>query len=159
MWTKKNDHASKSEGANFLIKGHFENKIQVWPFSCLLLGFTCLHFLLNVSKTWLANLLTTIFTKKNERFVLYMWHVPCVVHWALFATRFMSHGRVCFDQILEIFFSIIYQDPSVSKCNQLRVDIFRLFFINLRYVLKDSCKMISNKPDVSNLNWFICKQR
>ena len=71
----------------------------------------------------------------------------------------MSHGRVCFDQILEIFFSIIYQDPSVSKCNQLRVDIFRLFFINLRYVLKDSCKMISNKPDVSNLNWFICKQR
>jgi hypothetical protein len=47
------------------------------------LGFTSLHFLLNVSKTWLANLLTTISTK-NERFnlymfnVIYMWHVPCV---------------------------------------------------------------------------------
>jgi hypothetical protein len=59
-------------------------KIKVWPFFCLLLGFTCLHFLLNVSKMWLANLLTAISTK-NERFnlymfnVIYMWHVPCVV--------------------------------------------------------------------------------
>jgi hypothetical protein len=60
-------------------------KIKVLPFSCLLLGFTCLYFLLTVSKMWLANLLTTISTKKNERFnlymfnVIYMWHVPCVV--------------------------------------------------------------------------------
>jgi hypothetical protein len=45
--------------------------------------------LLDVSKMWLANPLTTILTtKKNERFNLYMWNVPCVVHWALFATRF-----------------------------------------------------------------------
>ena len=55
MWTKKNDHAPKRT---------FLKKIQICPFSCLLLGFNCLHFLLNVSKMWLANLLTTIFTKK-----------------------------------------------------------------------------------------------
>ena len=33
-------------------------KNQVWPFSCLLLGFTCFHFLLNMSRMWLANLRT-----------------------------------------------------------------------------------------------------
>ena len=67
MWTKKNDHAPKSEGVDFFNtcpKRAVLKKIQVWPFSCLFLGFTCLHFLLNVSKMWLANLLTTIFTKK-----------------------------------------------------------------------------------------------
>ena len=61
------------------------NKIQVWLLSCLLLGFTCLHFLLHVSKVWLANLLTIFFYEKNERVnlymfdVIYMWHVPRVV--------------------------------------------------------------------------------
>ena len=46
-------------------KGQFwKNKTnQVWPFSCLLVGFTSLHFLLNVAKIWVANLLTTILTK------------------------------------------------------------------------------------------------
>ena len=44
-------------------------KIQARPFSCFLLGFTCLHFLLNVSKMWLANLLTTIFTKQMRDFI------------------------------------------------------------------------------------------
>jgi hypothetical protein len=87
MWTKKSDHAPKIEGAHFFNtcpKRAILKKIRVWPFSCLLLGFNCLHFFLNVSKMWLANLLTTIFTK-NERFnlctfnVIYMWHVPCVV--------------------------------------------------------------------------------
>jgi hypothetical protein len=56
--------------------------IQVWPFSCF-------HFLVNVSKMWLANLLTTNFTKQNGQFhlymfnVIYMWHVLYVVYWAL----------------------------------------------------------------------------
>ena len=67
MWTKNNDHAPKCECVDvFLIharKGQFWKKIQVCPFYCFLLGFTCLHCLLNVSKIWLANLLTTIFTK------------------------------------------------------------------------------------------------
>jgi len=31
-------------------KGDLWKKIQVWPYSCLLLGFICLHFLLNVSR-------------------------------------------------------------------------------------------------------------
>ena len=87
MWTKKYDHAPKSECANFLIympkKGSFEKKFK-FHHSPLFSWTTCLHFLLNVSKLWLANILTTIFTK-NERFnlymfnVIYMWHVPCVV--------------------------------------------------------------------------------
>ena len=67
MWNKKNCYAPKSECADFFLiyvqKGHFEKKIQVWPFSCLLLGFTCLHFLLSFSKMWLPNLLTTILTR------------------------------------------------------------------------------------------------
>ena len=29
---------------------------------------------------------------------------------------------------------ILGQDPSVSKSNQLRVDIFQFFFMNLRYI-------------------------
>ena len=43
------------------------------------------HLMLDVSKMWLANLLTTIFTKRNERFnlymfnVIYMWLVSCVI--------------------------------------------------------------------------------
>ena len=67
-----------------LNKGSFEKKNQVWPFSHILLGLTCLHFLLKVLKTWLANLLTSIFTKTNQfdlyMFnVIYMWHVSCVI--------------------------------------------------------------------------------
>jgi hypothetical protein len=92
MWTKKNDHAPKNEGADFIIhaqKGHFwKNKIQVWPFSCLLLGFTCLLFLLNVSKMYVACKSSQNKSfQKNEPFnlytinVIYMWHVPCVVTW------------------------------------------------------------------------------
>ena len=66
-----------------------KNKIQVCSFFSLLLGLACLHFLLNVSKMWLANLLTTIFTKKMSDLIwthsiICMWHVPCVVRWALF---------------------------------------------------------------------------
>ena len=69
MWTKKSDHAPKSECADFFKympkKGTFERKInKVCPFSSLHLGSTGLHFLLNVSKMWPANLLTTILTNK-----------------------------------------------------------------------------------------------
>ena len=53
----------------------------------ILLSSLGLHLssLLDMSKLWLANLLTTIFTKRNERFnlymfnIIYMWHVPYVV--------------------------------------------------------------------------------
>ena len=48
MWTKKNDHAPKSECVGifeYMLKRAILKKIQVWPFSCILLGFTCLHFL------------------------------------------------------------------------------------------------------------------
>ena len=55
-----------------------------------------------------------------------------VVHWALWATRFLSRGRVCFDQCPGIFLGIIYQDPSVSKCNQFHVNIFITIFVNWR---------------------------
>ena len=43
------------------------------------------HLMLDVSKMWLANLLTTFFSQKNERFdlymfnVIYMWLVSCVI--------------------------------------------------------------------------------
>ena len=93
MWIKKNDHAPRSECADFFQcmskKGIFERKkIQDYSLSCQLLGFTWLHFLLNVAKRWLANLLTTIFTttKKMSDFiflmfnVIYMCQVPCIVH-------------------------------------------------------------------------------
>ena len=71
MWSKRNDRAPKSEYVRiymskesifyFILFLFFE--INFCLFSCLVLGFTCLHFLLNVSKMWFANLLTTIFTK------------------------------------------------------------------------------------------------
>ena len=69
MWIKKSDHAPKYEGVNFFNtcpKRAIFEKNQVWLFSCLLLGFICLHFLLNVSKMWLTNLLTTFFTKMSD---------------------------------------------------------------------------------------------
>ena len=72
MWTKKNDRAPKSEGVDFFNtypKRTNLKKNQVWPFSCLLLGFICLQFLLNVSKMWLSNLLTTIFTKRMSNLI------------------------------------------------------------------------------------------
>ena len=103
MWTKENDHAPKSERVDFFYhmpkNGILWKKNKVCSFSCLLLSFTCLHFLLNVSKMRLANLLTTISFKK-ERInlymfnVIYMWHVPCVIHWALFATCFTMHTQI-----------------------------------------------------------------
>ena len=81
-WTKENDHSPKNECADFFFKympklGIFE-KTQVWPFSCLLLGFTCLHFLLNVLKMWLEKL-PTLPTKENNNNNKIV-HVQCNLH-------------------------------------------------------------------------------
>ena len=71
-----------------------KDKNLVWPFFCLLLGFTCRQFLLNVLKMCLQIFSQQFLQKKNEQFnlyvfnVIYMWHVPCVVHSTLFATHF-----------------------------------------------------------------------
>ena len=51
----------------------------------ILSSYLGLHFLLYVSKMWLANLLTTIFTKKTWQFDLYIVHcsfvhVQCNLH-------------------------------------------------------------------------------
>ena len=64
MWTKKNGHAPKIECAEFFLNtlknGIYEKNIK-FDHSLVF------HFLLKVSKMWLANLLTTIFTEeKNE---------------------------------------------------------------------------------------------
>ena len=48
MWIKRNDHAPKSERADFFNvspKRAFLKKNQVWPLSCLFFGFTFIHFL------------------------------------------------------------------------------------------------------------------
>ena len=88
---QENDHAPINECAYIFFQTYpkmavLKRKKKVWPFSCLLLSFTCLHFLLNVLKMWLANLnLLTTIRRKNEQFnlyifnVIYLWHVPCVV--------------------------------------------------------------------------------
>jgi hypothetical protein len=58
MWTKKIAHALKMNVPIFFIhaqKGQFWNNFKFDHHLGLLLGFTCLHFLLNVLKTWLAN--------------------------------------------------------------------------------------------------------
>ena len=145
-------------------------KCQVWPFSRLLLAslvFTscsmCRRRGLQIFSHQFLQTRWAIYLYIFN--VNYMWHVPCVAHWALFAMYFLSCGWVCSDQCLGIFLGIKCKDPSVSKCNQLHVDIFWFFFINLKYPWKNSCKMINNKRDVLNLNWlflnlnrFICKQ-
>jgi hypothetical protein len=69
MWTKRNDHAARSgcdDLFNISPKRAVLEENEVGPISCLLLGFICLHFLLNVSKMWLANLLTIISTKMDD---------------------------------------------------------------------------------------------
>ena len=68
------------------------------------------------------------------------------------------------ERVLEEIFGIFSQDTGVSKSNQLHVDIFQIFFINLRYNSIDSYKMISSfpkflnfKPVILKLNRFIGK--
>ena len=84
MCTTKNDHAPKNACIDFFDicpKRAFLEKIQVCPFYCLLMGFTCLQFLLNVLKMWLANLFTTIFTIIMSNFICTCsnLHVTCTL--------------------------------------------------------------------------------
>ena len=60
---------------------------------------------------------------------------------------------------------IIGQDPSVSKSNQLHVDIFRFFFYLSQVYSIDSSRMMGNFPEVLNfnqlflkLNQFVCNK-
>ena len=84
MWTKKNDHAPKSKCVDFFLnmpkKGSFEKKFKcehLLSFLGASLVFICLHFSLNVSKMWLANLLTTILTKECT----YDMYLVLSLHW------------------------------------------------------------------------------
>ena len=88
IWTKKNDHAPKSEGADFF---------NTCPKTAILRTNSSLTILLSTPGLTLSSLLVKCvkdvacksshnnFYKKNERFnlytwhVIYMWHVPCVV--------------------------------------------------------------------------------
>ena len=55
-----------------------------------------------------------------------------------------AHNKVTSsEQCLGKFWGIMDQDPSVSKSSWLHVDIFPIFFINLRYSI-DSSKTIYN---------------
>jgi hypothetical protein len=57
-------HAPKSECVGFFKYMPKKDNFEKHSSLTILLsyfGFTCIHFLLNVSKRWLANLITTIF--------------------------------------------------------------------------------------------------
>ena len=88
MWTKKNDHVLKSQCADFFVihaqKGRLWKKLKFNHSLVFFWASLVFYFLLNVSKMWLANFLTT---ENNEQFNLYMFNVqinlhvtsPCVV--------------------------------------------------------------------------------
>ena len=71
--------------------------------------------------------------------------------------RLTSFGFSCTNlrYILEIdrFLYIIGRDHSVSKSNQLQVDILRVFLYEFEVHCWDSSKMIGSFPE---FNWFIC---
>ena len=105
MWSKKNDHAPKSECVDYLKiyaqKGHFWRKKN--SSSTILLSSLGLHlssFLVKCVKDVACKSSHNNFYQKNEwvNFYLfnaiYMWHVPHVVQWALFATRFIMCTRI-----------------------------------------------------------------
>ena len=56
-------------------EGQFETKTQVRLFFCFLLGFTCLSFNVRCVEDMACNFFHNNFTKKNERFNLYMFNV------------------------------------------------------------------------------------
>jgi len=64
MWTKKSDHALKNEGADFFDTCPKRAILEKNNSSLTIFLSSLGLYLLNVSKMWLANLLTTIFTKK-----------------------------------------------------------------------------------------------
>ena len=94
MWTKKNDHAQK---VDVLKKINICSKRAV-----LKKEKSSLTILLSSLGLHLSSLLVEcvedvacksshnnfFFLLRNKGIKLYMWHVPYVVHWALFATRF-----------------------------------------------------------------------
>ena len=55
------------------------------------LVFTCLHFLLNVSKMWLANLLTTIFTKNKMSDLI----CTCDMYLVLYIEHYLQYASSC----------------------------------------------------------------
>ena len=54
------------------------------------------------------------------------------------------------------FLGIVGQDPSDSKSNHLRVDIFPILLYSFEVLSIDSSETIGNSPEVSNFNRFIC---
>ena len=77
-------------------------------------------------------------------FVLYIEHylqpASChVVEYVLISVR-------------EYFWAYFVKILVFPNATNYMLTSFSFFFINLKYILKDSCKMISNEHDVLNLN-------
>ena len=60
-------------------------------------------------------------------------------------------------QCPERFLGVINRDPVVSNINWLHVDIFQLSFCEVEEYSSDSSKLISNFPEVLDLNWLFLK--
>jgi hypothetical protein len=93
MWTKKNGHAPRSKMCWFFYiyaskKAILKRKKNLTIFLSSL-GFHLSSHLLKCVKDVACKSSHNNSYKKNERFnlymfdVIYMWYVPCVVHWAL----------------------------------------------------------------------------
>ena len=95
-----------------------EKKTQVRPYSCLLLGFTCLLFLLNVSKMWLANLLTTIFTKKmSELIFTYSMQFTCDMYLMLYNEHYLQPASSCVLEFLKSRCPTLFGETCGSQFN------------------------------------------
>ena len=87
MWTKKNDHAPKSECGNFLNmpkKGTFGIKIiQVWPFSCLVFIFSSpipfiKKYFNNISPPWALSFFLFCLSLHKTRWTMSMVNVGLI---------------------------------------------------------------------------------
>ena len=83
---------------------------QVCSFSCPLLDFTCLHFLLNVSKMWLANLLTTFFTKKMSDLIC-----TCSMYLVLYIEHYLQPASPCVLKFLSSRCPTLFDETCGSK--------------------------------------------
>jgi hypothetical protein len=94
MWTKKNDHAQKVDVLIFLKytprNGSYKTN-QVWPLSCLLFGFTCLHFLLNMSKDVACKSSHNNFCKKKMSDLI----CTCDMYLVLYVEHSLQHASSC----------------------------------------------------------------
>ena len=70
-------------------KGSFAKKKLKFDHSLVFLGFTCVHFLLDVLNMWLADLLTTIFTKKMSDLIC-----TCDLYLVLYIEHYL-HPAYC----------------------------------------------------------------